>query len=161
VERFWDSSAIVPLLVEEPHSAGARDLYRVNPALVVWQYTHTEVVSAITKLVRQGDLDAVGRDLALRHLDSLARRWIVVEALDRKALDEERDRAQDLMLRHPLRSGDALQLAAALDYFDPPHKHGFVVVDRTLATAAASEGLNVLRPPKRKGGGRGRRQGSP
>jgi predicted nucleic acid-binding protein len=157
MERFWDSSAIVPLLVEEPHSAGARDLYRVNPALVVWQYSQTEVVSALAKLVRQGDLDSTGRDMALRQLDSLATRWIVVQTLDQEALDEERDRAKDLMLKHPLRSGDALQLAAALAYFDPPHKHGFVVVDRMLATVAASEGFSVVRPAERKGGGRGRR----
>ena len=157
MEWFWDSSAVVPLVVEQQHSSGARDLYRVNPSLVVWQYTHTEVISALTKLVRQGEIDSKERDEAIARLEKLASRWNVVQTLHAEALDAERESAKQLMLRHPLTSADALQLAAALERFDPPHRRVFVVVDKTLATAATAEGFTVLRPAKRRQGGRGRR----
>ncbi len=154
--NFWDSSAVVPLIVEQQHSPGARDLYRVDPGLIVWQYTHTEIVSAITKLVRQDELDEAERDEALGRLDALAARWEVVQSLDEDSLDEDRERARALMLRYPLQSGDALQLGAALAYFDRPKDRGFVVVDRALARAAVAEGFNVLQPARRKGGRRRR-----
>jgi uncharacterized protein len=157
VPKFWDSSALVPLIVEQQHSPGARDLYRADSGLIVWQYTHTEIVSALTKLTRQEELDENDRDEALGRLDGLAARWEVVQSLDQAALNEDRERARELMLMYPLQSGDALQLTAALAYFDRPAGRGFVVVDRLLARAAAAEGFDVIQPARRKGGRRRRR----
>src|SRR5438045_3943071 len=74
--------------------------------------------------------------VALRRLNLLARQWLAVTALDAAALEDMDKRAQDLMSRHPLQSGDALQLAAALTFFEPVHRRGFVVIDRGLAHAA-------------------------
>jgi len=46
---------------------------------------------------------------------------------------------------HPVRAGDALQLAAALAWSDePPQGSGFVCLDDRLRTAAQAEGFAVL-----------------
>jgi hypothetical protein len=54
-------------------------------------------------------------------------------------------RARALLLRHPLRSGDAIQLASALflqEALGEPVR--FAAYDQRLLTAAAAEGLTVL-----------------
>ncbi|MCE7960365.1 MAG: PIN domain-containing protein, partial [Acidobacteria bacterium ACB2] len=39
--RFWDASAIVPLLVSQASTERVRRLYREDPAVVVWWATAT------------------------------------------------------------------------------------------------------------------------
>ena len=39
--RFWDTSAVVPLIVAEPETAAVRRLTVSDPALVVWWGTRT------------------------------------------------------------------------------------------------------------------------
>jgi predicted nucleic acid-binding protein len=145
--KFWDSSALVPLFAEEPTSRQCRDLYRADPVVVVWQFTETEIVSALKK--RSRDDPAFGQqgglDTALARLDQLAARWEVYEALGLHVLALVRKRARELLLRHTLKTGDALQLSAAVLRFDPPMKRDFVVFDGALARAAAKEGFNVIR----------------
>ncbi len=142
--KFWDASGLVPLLIEERHSRACRDLYRADPEIVVWQFTATEVMGALTRCLRQDPPLSRGQfETARRRLDALAARWEVVAAFDKDAVAQTQERATDLMIRHPLQSGDALQLAAAMTYFEPVHRAGFVVVDRGLAHAAAAEGFTV------------------
>ena len=45
--RFWDSSAILPLIVEERTSDYATRYYEANPELVVWWGTSVECASAL------------------------------------------------------------------------------------------------------------------
>jgi uncharacterized protein len=143
--KFWDASAIVPLLVEEEHSRACRDLGRADPNIVVWQFTFSEVVSALRRSMRRDPPLSEGQFAAgLRRLEMLAKHWEILVATDRDAIDDMNQRALRLMIKHPLQSGDALQLAAAMTYFDPVHRAGFVVVDRGLAHAAAAEGFTVL-----------------
>lgn len=156
--RFWDTSAIVPLLAEEEHSQGSRTLARGDSDFVVWQFTETEAVSALTKRRRaQPKFSKDELTEGLRRLDGLAARWTVVSALDKDKLAVIRRRARALLLKHPLRAGDALQLAAALTFFDPPLKRGFVVIDGDLAEAADAEGFRVFTPDAPKRGGRRRK----
>jgi uncharacterized protein len=144
--KFWDSSAIVPLLVEERNSRECRDLSRADRHMVVWEYTETEVTSGLVKATRltpplsQDDLDG-----ALERLDALAGRWEVVEAATRTQVNGAKERARQLMRSHELRAGDALQLAAAMRRFDPSMNRDFVVSDGKLADAAGAEGFNVIR----------------
>jgi len=143
--KFWDSSALAPLVAEEPTSRQCRDLYRADPAVVVWQFTMTEVVSALTKRSREDQtFDVPAREAALGRLDRLAAQWEVFDVLTREALLAVRHQARELLLRHPLKAGDALQLAAATVRFDPPNKRGFVVFDGPLSRAATKEGINVI-----------------
>jgi hypothetical protein len=56
-----------------------------------------------------------------------------------------RDRAGRLLAGHPLRAGDALQLAAALVWCSgPPDGASFVCLDERLRAAARREGFSVL-----------------
>jgi hypothetical protein len=57
-----------------------------------------------------------------------------------------RDRAGTLIAIHPLRAGDALQLAAALTWRDdaPDGRTAFVSLDRRLREAASREGFTLL-----------------
>lgn len=56
-----------------------------------------------------------------------------------------RDRAGRLLAAHPLRTADALQLAAALAWCDDvPRGESFVCLDERLREAARREGFAVL-----------------
>ena len=56
-----------------------------------------------------------------------------------------RDRALRLLALHPLRAGDALQLAAGLLWTkDQPGNVNFVCLDDKLCHAALAEGFHVL-----------------
>ena len=59
--RFWDSSALVPLLVDEAASSLARSLLREDPAIVAWRLAGTEVASALWRRRRAGEIDEQAR----------------------------------------------------------------------------------------------------
>jgi uncharacterized protein len=140
--RFWDTSAVVPLLLEEKASAVCRRELRADPAMAVWVLTRTEVVSALRRRERAAELTAGQASDVLRRLDGRAARWTVVEAVEDVAL-----RAERLLAVHPLRSADALQLAAALALFDDrPRGHVFLTGDDDLADASRREGFSVIVP---------------
>lgn len=40
--KFWDSSAVVPLLAQEPSSKACEALLKDDPAMVVWWGTRVE-----------------------------------------------------------------------------------------------------------------------
>ena len=138
--RFWDSSALVPLLVDEATSGVARSLLREDPAMVAWRLAGTEVVSALWRRRRAGEIDEQTRLLAEGGLSSLERVWTTVE--DAAHVDR---RARRLLAVHPLRAADALQLAAALVACDErPHVLPLGTLDDRLGEAARREGFSVL-----------------
>lgn len=140
--KFWDSSALVSLVVEEPRSDACRALERADRAMVVWMLTRTEIVSALQRRVREDGLDKKELPSAMRRLDRLAGAWLEVDALE-----PTRDRAERALAVHPLSAADALQLAAALVAAkDRPKRRGFVTADDRLAEAAAAEGFDVIVP---------------
>lgn len=143
--RFWDSSAIVPLLVEERTSKACRAALRADAAMLVWCFTRTEVLSAIHREHRAGRLDAGAVRAAESRLDKLSARWSEVDALV-----ETREVAERLLRMHPLRCADSLQLASALVAYDGrPRGRVFVVRDEVLAQAAEREGFDVVVPAGR------------
>ncbi|MDQ3676952.1 MAG: PIN domain-containing protein, partial [Actinomycetota bacterium] len=77
--RFWDSSAIVPLLVGEATTEAMRVIAQEDPVMLVWWATEVECVSAIAGLERQGDLPSDATLLALERLDELAEGWSEVQ----------------------------------------------------------------------------------
>ena len=137
--RFWDASAVVPLLVEQPLSVPARHLLAEDPDLVAWWSTPVECASAIARLRREGILpESVERE-ALATLDLLRSGWH--EILPGDAL---RAQAMRVLRLHPLRTADALQLAAALEWAGTPATGPVVTFDERLAGAAAREGFAVV-----------------
>ena len=106
--RFWDSSALVPLLVRQATSRKLRSLYRADTAVVAWWGSCVECESAISRLEREGLLKARAALAARRRLDLFAVTWQEVQPVDTL-----RDVARRLLRVHDLRAADALQLAAA------------------------------------------------
>ncbi|MDH3402715.1 MAG: type II toxin-antitoxin system VapC family toxin [Acidobacteriota bacterium] len=137
---FWDSSAIVPLLVEEPATQTVHDIVRRDPAIVVWWATRVECTSALSRLEREDRLPVDTVDAARDRLAELARSWTEV-----LPTDDVRSQAARLLLRHALRAADALQLAAALAWGGAePERHELCTFDERLSIAARGEGFRLL-----------------
>ena len=138
--RFWDSSAIVPLLVAEPSTLALVDEFVRDPELVVWWGTEVECVSALARLEREDLIDARAMGEALARLDGLALAWHEIQPGARA-----RQVAVRLLRTHNLRAADAFQLAAAIAAAeDSPGSLPLVTLDGRLATAAEREGFRVL-----------------
>jgi predicted nucleic acid-binding protein len=137
--RFWDASAIVPLLLAEPWSDQARELLREDPAIVVWWGSRVECASALRRLERRGELTAAAARQALALLDELAEAWS--EVLPSEALRAQAERA---LAVHPLSAADALQLGSALTWRREPGRPAeLVCLDERLRDAASREGFAV------------------
>jgi predicted nucleic acid-binding protein len=139
--RFWDSSAIVPLIVEEAGSSACRSLLRADRAIAVWALSRVEVLSAIWREVRAERMERAAAMLASKRLDALAAAWTEVDGLV-----AVRARAERVVAVHPLRAADALQLAAALVLSKERPRWPFVTGDRQLASVAELEGFAVIVP---------------
>jgi len=138
--RFWDSSAVVPLCVSEPHSASGRSLLEGDPRVAVWWATRTECLSALTRRLREGVLTLAGFRSARRVLAALADAW--VEILPSEMV---RTTAERLLAVHTLRAADAFQVAAALAWCGGrPSGHRIVTLDTRLRDAASREGFDLL-----------------
>ena len=75
--RFWDSSALVPLLVEEEVTKELLRLYSTDE-IVAWWGTDVECTSAVARLERSGQLGVADTTEALRRLRELASSWHLV-----------------------------------------------------------------------------------
>ena len=141
---FWDTSAILPLVVDEPASSATRQLLRSDPAMIVWWGTPVECWSAVARRVREQTLSAADAAAVRRTLGALGEAWTEV-----LASEEVRSHAGRLLLRHPLTAADALQLGAAMTWATGrPSSHPLATLDERLATAAAGEGFSLsLAPP--------------
>jgi predicted nucleic acid-binding protein len=141
--KFWDASAVVPLLVEEPTTRALQALVRADPVMLVWWATEAECASAIARLERDGMLQGPAVDEAFGRLRQLARGWHEVDPGD--AL---RETAVRFLRVHRLRSADALQLAAAfLAAERRPPSLDLVALDDRLAGAARKEGFALIELP--------------
>ena len=136
--RFWDSSALVPLCVVQPATDRAQELLDEDPELIVWWGSAVEVASAVARLRREGVLESEAEGSALEALRALEGSWHEVQPTE-----PLRRRAERLLRVHPLRAGDALQLAAALTWAGDPPEGEIVTHDARLAEAARLEGLEV------------------
>lgn len=138
--RYWDASALVPLIVEESSTRALRSLVAEDTQIVTWAWSPVEIAGAVERRVRAGQLDRASRRSILGRLNELATRWD--EVTDLMAV---RRRAVGLLARHPLRAADAAQLGAALLVADlgMPELE-FVCLDDTLSLAAEREGLAVV-----------------
>ena len=133
--RFWDSCALVALAVPQTLSSAVEHLIAADPEVVVWWGTQVECVSALTRLAREGRLDEDHVSTAKRRLDAILDRSDTIEPSH-----GVRDRACRLLRAHPLRAGDALQLAAAMELRgDRSDAVEFVTFDSRLAVAARRE----------------------
>jgi predicted nucleic acid-binding protein len=137
--RFWDSSAIAPLLVEETASRPREAQLHEDAEILVWYGTWTELESAICRRERETSIGPEQAAMARTRLSVLTRSWLEVQPTS-----WVRERAIRLLRVHPLRAADAMQLAAALVAFkERTAGNRFLTADLRLAKAASLEGFAV------------------
>jgi uncharacterized protein len=129
----------VPLLVQQSASDQLRRVAESDPAVVTWWATPVECASAIARLQRQRQLSPAGAAAAITRLRSSVSVWTELWPSD-----DVREQAIRLVRVHPLRSADALQLAAAIVAADyQPSSLEFVTLDERQAEAAEKEGFRI------------------
>jgi hypothetical protein len=137
--RFWDSSAIVPLIVKEEQSTYCIQAFRTDSDMLVWTMSKVEVLSAICRRMRDGVLGPDSFTAAEVRLNSLFETIYEVDAIQRV-----KERASRLLRVHPLRAADALQLAALMvGTEEDVRRLPFMCFDDRLAAAARLEGYEV------------------
>jgi predicted nucleic acid-binding protein len=138
--KFWDASAVVPLVAFEKETGDCRTLLAEDTDIVVWFLTPVEVISALTRRLREKSLKPKEFSRAKEHLATLEKAWSEVISVERV-----RERARRLLETHPLRAADSLQLAAALlTSEETPQGFPFVTLDQRLGDAAEKEGFDVI-----------------
>lgn len=131
---YFDTSALVPLVVDERATAQCREHWLAADRLVSVVLTELEARAALAQASRAGRLTPADLRVAALAIDGLLAQVDVV------AVDADLVRlAGDLAERHALRGYDAVHLAAASALADDD----VVVVagDRALVAAAAASGL--------------------
>jgi uncharacterized protein len=138
--RFWDTSAVVPLLADEPARPRLLELLEQDPQVLIWWGTTVEIASALARREREQLLTADEVTAALVLARQLAETWHEIVPAD-----AVRRTAERLLRTHPLRATDSLQLAAALIAADhDPGNLQLVCLDARLAAAARREGFAVV-----------------
>lgn len=139
---FWDSSAVVPLLLDEASTPEVQELHASDAAMLVWWGTSVECLSAIARRERDAALPRPMVRRARLALGDLAGTWNEI-----LPSEEVREHAGRLVLRHRLRGADAFQLGAALTWTrSRPRRHLFATFDERLSAAALGEGFEIAFP---------------
>lgn len=138
--RFWDTSALLPLCLKEPQTNRVQKLIDEDGDLVVWWGTLIEGYSAFARLRREevftGEEEFQSRQLLTR----VSSQWTEV-----RPSNLVREQAARVLLLHPLRAADSLQLAAALVWAGSQTASlKFVCLDLRLREAASREGFQVV-----------------
>ncbi len=141
--RFWDSSALVALHVEQAHTRVLREAHREDPGVLAWLLSDVEIRSALCRLLREGKLGPEGFREASERVEGF---WRTVHSV--ALVEASKRRAKQLLGSHPLSAADALQLGAALVVCrGEPFGWEFVTLDDRLGEAARNEGFTVRPAP--------------
>jgi predicted nucleic acid-binding protein len=136
---FLDASALAKRYVLEPGSERIRALFRRRAQIAISRLSEVEVVSALVRRSRSGDVEA---DIVDGLIESLLEDIASCDVVEiRKPVITH---ARELVVEHGLRAYDGVQLASALRA-----KGGtalaFLCADGNLAAAAQAERLRVER----------------
>lgn len=133
---YFDSSALVKLVVDEDGSDLAAELWDHCDAALSSRLAYPEVRAALAAAGRNDDLER--RDL-LAALDMWEQLWAAARPVE-LTVDVER-RAGELASRHALRGADAVHLASALVV--GPTDLVVAVWDRRLRAGVVAEHLAI------------------
>lgn len=134
---YFDTSALVKLLDEEPGSDLVSRLWDACDRPITSRLAYPEVCSALAGSHRSQVLSAPSLKKARAQFDRL---WNRVSPIELRPVVQHR--AGNIACDHRLRGADAVHLASALAL---PAAHTVMAVwDRRLATAAVAEGLRVV-----------------
>ena len=133
---FWDASALVPLFILQPASAELQRSISGRSPVAIWWGSVVECWSAFARVRREGVIGSDDEGGARQRLEEFRRRCDEI-----LPSEDVRRLAGTLLLRHPLRAADSLQLSAALIYSGTPPSGEFFSLDERLKVAARLEGL--------------------
>jgi hypothetical protein len=133
---YFDSSALVKLVVEEPGSLLVAELWDGCDAALASRLAYPEVRAALAAAARNRELDADGLRAAERAWDEF---WAATRGVELTAAVEQH--AGQLAHSHALRGADAVHLASALAIEDPDLV--VAVWDRRLHAGARAAGVRV------------------
>ena len=137
---YFDSSALVKLLIEEEGTDLAAQLWDECDVAVSSRLAHPEVRAALAASNRNHDLT----DEALAGaVSTWERYWAAMRPVELTELVEQE--AGGLAERHGLRGGDAVHLASALAVGD--ERLIVAVWDRRLRDGVMAAGLSVVPAP--------------
>jgi len=136
VIAYFDTSALIPLLVDERGSERASRLWDVADNVVAVRLIYAEARAALAQAARLGRLAAADLATAIDALEGLYANLDLLEVDERLVR-----RAGELAQHHALRGYDAVHLAAAERIRDDTTV--MVAGDRDLCTAARTLGMAV------------------
>lgn len=132
--RYFDASALAKRYVREKGSLKVRRLLSSNLAATS-RYSAVEITSALARRTREGAISHEDRERALAALQRDLSAILIVELTSEVVI-----RAQALLQRHSLRSGDAVQLASCLHLREALEDDvRLVAFDERLVAAARNE----------------------
>lgn len=134
MKAYFDTSALVPLLVDEPGTGAAGTAWDDAERVVTVRLAYAEARAALAQAARLGRITTAHRNRSASALDELLDQVEFVEVDD--ALVHA---AGALGEQHSLRAYDAVHLAAALTVSDL--RLVLVAGDLALLAAATAEGL--------------------
>ena len=133
---YFDTSALVPLLIDEPTTTLCTRLWNEASRVVSVRLVYPEALAALARAQRLGRLSPEQLASAVVELDAIVAEVDHVEVSAVLAL-----RAGQLAESHALRGHDAVHLAAAMAVAD--RDVILVTGDVALGSAAAAVGLAV------------------
>jgi predicted nucleic acid-binding protein len=135
--KFWDTSAIIPLLVNEQYSDIVDPIFSKDSSMIVWWGTSIECISAISRLERENKITPSEHSQVINQLNELRDSWREIQASPLVKQYAER-----ILQVHPLKAQDAQQLAACL-VANQDMSIEFFTFDQRLQIAARKEGLKI------------------
>ena len=133
---YFDTSAIIPLIINEPSSDRCNRLWNDSSRVVSVRLLYPEARAALAKAERMGRLSATQRSTAVVELESIIAEVDQIEVTEALAR-----RGGELAQAYGLRGYDAVHLAAASAVADSDVV--LVTGDSVLANAANSIGIAV------------------
>lgn len=131
---YLDTSAFVPLLIDEPTSATCGVLWDRADRVVTTRLTHVEAAAALAMAERLGRITSAEHGAARESLGSLWQQVDVVELDERVMLEAAR-----VARKQELRGYDAVHCAAAVTVDDESMVGA--AADRRLLEAWRAEGI--------------------
>jgi predicted nucleic acid-binding protein len=140
VTRFFDTSALAKRYISEPGTPMVRATLRAH-TVVVARVTYAELAASVARAARLAVITEAQRDAILGRLTLDFSRLQVIELRASMLAG-----IPELVVHHPLRGYDAIQLATALHVQASGNSVEFWTTDETLRVAAIAEGLRVVVP---------------
>ena len=138
--RYWETSAILALIVDEPARERLLEPYRQDARILAWWATPVEMASAVAPREREGMISADEVDAAVKASKCLAAAWHEVFRSDMI-----RRTADRLLCVHPLRAADSGRLSAALIVANhDPSILERICFDGRLTAATRREGFVLI-----------------